>query len=144
MVLDIITYGGKDSHKLRVKCIDVKKENPKLQTLINDMFETLIVNNGVGLAAPQVGINLNLFIVKFQDFEEVFINPEIMLSGMLKENIEGCLSFPGMSFPVTRNENVNIKYFDRNWTYRIMKYSDILAIIIQHEYDHLQGKLIID
>jgi peptide deformylase len=144
MILDIITYSDKNSNILRKKSTDVKKENPFLQKLISDMFETLEHYGGVGLAAPQVGHNLNLFIVKTPDFKEVFINPKIKLEGLLKQGIEGCLSFPDMSFPVNRRDIVYIQYFDKNWTFRNMKYNDFTAIVIQHEYDHLNGKLIID
>lgn len=145
MVLDIIKYGELNSSKLRAINVDVKKENPFLQKLIDDMFETL--NNsksGVGLAAPQVGHNLNLFIIKTSNFKEVFINPEIQLDGLSIQIREGCLSFPNLEFPVNRRERVLIKYFNRDWELKVAEYKDILAIIVQHEYDHLKGKLIID
>jgi peptide deformylase len=145
MVLNIIKYGETNSNKLRSKNADVKKENPFLQQLIDDMFETLeLSKTGVGLAAPQVGHNLNLFIIKTPDIKETFINPEILLNGLDIQDREGCLSFPGMTFPVNRRQKVQIKYFDRNWTLRLTEYKDTLAIIIQHEFDHLKGKLIID
>jgi len=145
MELDIIKYGETNSSKLRSKNIDVKKENTFLQQLINDMFETLDLHpKAVGLAAPQVGHNLNLFIVNFNGFRETFINPEILLEGLSLQVVEGCLSFPDMQFPVNRKEKIQIRYFDRNWVLRLVEHKDLLAIIIQHEYDHLKGKLIID
>lgn len=145
MILNIIKYGDSDFIKLRKKSVDVKKENTFLQSLISNMFDTLNSNkSGVGLAAPQVGHNLNLFIIKTRTFQEVFINPEIQLEGLSIQNIEGCLSFPGLQFPVTRREKVKIKYFDKNWTLRMCEFKDEISIIIQHEYDHLQGKLILD
>jgi peptide deformylase len=145
MILDIIKYGETNSGKLRAKNVDVKKENPFLQELIDNMFETLNQNdNGVGLAAPQVGVNLNLFIINTPFFKEVFINPEIKLDGLSIQVKEGCLSFPNMEFPVDRREKVQVKFYDRNWTLRLVEYKEILAIIVQHEYDHLKGKLIID
>lgn len=145
MVLDIIKYGGTNSNKLRIKNVDVKKENPFLQQLIDNMFETLEFHkNGVGLAAPQVGHNLNLFVINTPTFREVFINPEIQLNGLSIQIREGCLSFPDLEFPVNRRSEVQIKFFDRNWVLRLANYKDILAIIVQHEYDHLKGKLIID
>jgi len=145
MVLDIIKYGDSDFGKLRLKNIDVKKENPMLKQLIADMFETLEYHKtGVGLAAPQIGKNLNLFIISTPTFKEVFINPEIHYDGLLIQGIEGCLSFPTMTFPVNRREKVKLKFYDRNWTYRLAEYKDFLAIVVQHEYDHLKGKLIID
>lgn len=145
MVLDIIKYGEINSEKLRIKNVDVKKENPFLQKLIDNMFETLeFEKNGVGLAAPQVGKNLNLFVIKIDNFKEAFINPEILLDGLSIQVKEGCLSFPNMEFPVNRRQKVKIKYFDRNWVLRLSEFKDMMAIIIQHEYDHLKGKLIID
>lgn len=145
MILDIIKYGEANSNKLRAKNVNVTKENPFLQKLIDDMFETLENSgNGIGLAAPQVGHNLNLFIVDLPNFREVFINPEIRLSGLGLQVKEGCLSFPNMEFPVDRRQIVQIKFFDRNWNPRNVEYKDMIAIVVQHEYDHLQGKLIID
>lgn len=144
MILDIIKYGDPDSNKLRKKNIDVRKDNPFLQQLIIDMFQTLEFNGGVGLAAPQVGHNLNLFIINAYGIKEVYINPEIRLDGLLLQTREGCLSFPNMIFPVDRRETVEIKYYDKNWTLRLSKFNDMTATIIQHEYDHLHGKLICD
>jgi peptide deformylase len=145
MVLDIIKYGDINYGRLRLKNIDVKKENPILQSFINDMFDTLDNNpNGVGLAAPQVGKNLNLFIIKTPKFQEVFINPEINLEGLNIQIKETCLSFVDMQFAVDRRSVIKIKYFDRDWVLRLCEFNDALAIIVQHEYDHLKGKLIID
>ena len=144
MILNVIKYGDVNSNKLRAKNVDVKKENPFLHQLIEDMFETLKYNNGVGLAAPQIGRNLNLFTIKTSDYEEVFINPEILLEGLDIQVKEGCLSFPSMEFASNRRQKIQIKFFDRNWTYRLSEFNGSLAIIIQHEYDHLKGKLIID
>jgi len=145
MVLDIVKYGDTNYAKLRAKNVDVKKENPFLQQLIDDMFETLDYHkSGVGLAAPQVGRGLNLFIISTPTFKEVFINPEIRLEGLDIQVKESCLSFPNMDFAVNRREKVQIKFYDKNWTYRYAEFKESLAIIIQHEYDHLKGKLIID
>ena len=145
MILNIVKYGDDNSNKLRIKNIDVKKENPFLNQLIDNMFDTLdFYNMGVGLSAPQVGHNLNLFIIKSSNFKEVFINPEIRLEGLGIQVKENCLSFRDMTFATTRKENVKIKFFDRNWVYRISEFSGVLAISVQHEYDHLKGKLIID
>ena len=145
MILDIIKLGDHNFAKLKTKNVDVKKENPFLQKLISDMFDTLDFHkNGVGLAAPQVGHNLNLFVIKTSTFMEAFINPEILLDGLSIQLKEGCLSFPNMEFTVDRREKVKIKYFDKNWTLRLSEFNDILSIIVQHEYDHLKGKLIID
>lgn len=144
MILDIIKIGDPNWHILRAKNIDVKIENPFLGQLIADMFETLDNYGGVGLAAPQVGHNLNLFIIKAENFKEVFINPEIRLSGLRTQKHEACLSFPNMNIPVDRLEKVEIKYTNKDWQIKIAKFDNSLSTIIQHEYDHLKGKLIID
>ena len=145
MVLDIIKYGNDNYGRLRLKNIDVKKENPNLQQLIDNMFDTLEFSKiGIGLAAPQVGHNLNLFIIKTPNFKEVFINPEIRLEGLSTQGNESCLSFPNIEFAVNRRQKIQIKYFDRNWILRLSEYKDYLAIVIQHEFDHLKGKLIVD
>jgi peptide deformylase len=145
MVLNIIKYGDYDFGKLKNKNIDVKKENPFLQQMISDMFETLEYHkNGVGLAAPQIGKNLNLFIINIPNFKEVFINPEIQLTGLSIQGREGCLSFPNIETPVSRRERVKIKYYNRDWVLIMREFDQFLSIIIQHEYDHLIGKLILD
>ena len=90
MVLDIIKYGDTNYAKLRAKNVDVKKENPFLHQLIDNMFETLdFYKSGVGLAAPQINLNLNLFVIKTPTFSEVFINPEIKMDGLNIQVIEG-------------------------------------------------------
>jgi peptide deformylase len=144
MILNVIKYGDANSNKLRIKNIDVKKENPFLRQLIEDMLETLKYNKGAGLSAPQIGHNLNLFVIKTPLYEEVFINPEILLEGLNIQVKESCLSFPNMEFASNRRQKIQIKFFDRNWTHRLSSFNESLAIIIQHEYDHLKGKLIID
>ena len=144
MVLNVIKYGDFDFGRLKLKNVDVKKENTLLQQLIDNMFETLIFYKGVGLAASQVGKNLNLFIINTPNFKEVFINPEIRLEGLSIQGKEGCLSFPSIEVPVDRKQKVKIKYYDRNWNYALREFDGILSIIIQHEYDHLKGRLILD
>lgn len=142
MLLDIIKYGDINDSKLRQKSLPVNKEMSNLQELIDNMFETLKFAGGVGLAAPQIGENINLFIIKIPDFEQVFINPKIILKGFDIETTEGCLSLPGMECKVKRKQRVKIEFLDRNWKRFKFDYSDIRAVIIQHEYDHLMGKLI--
>lgn len=143
MILDIIKYNQDPKGILRKPNIDVIK-NEHSKKLISDMFETLRVSNGVGLAAPQVGKNLNLFIVKFGDFEETYINPQIYAFGHSEQMTEGCLSVPDIPITVTRKGRVRIQYHNRNWEYKQQEFDGIMARIIQHEYDHLIGKLITD
>jgi peptide deformylase len=144
MTLQIIKYGEDPQNILRKPNIDVKKENPFLKTLISDMFETLLLAGGVGLAAPQVGKNLNFFIISFGDFKETFINPKLLPYGYNTQMEEGCLSVPGVPVIVTRYDKVKVQYYDKNWIFHNKEFDGILARIIQHEYDHLIGKLIID
>jgi peptide deformylase len=144
MILDIIKYDDSNSGKLRKINVDVKKENPFLISLIKDMFETLNYHNfEFGLSAPQVGHNLNLFVINNPDLKEVFINPEIKLDGFLIQNKEKCLSFPNLEFPINRRSIVHIKYYDINWNYKLSTFKDLNAIAIQHQFDHINGKLII-
>jgi len=145
MILNIIKYGDQNFGKLKSPSVDVKKENPFLQQLISDMYETLEHSeNGIGLAAPQVGRNLNLFIINLPNFKEVFINPEIKLEGLSIQCREGCLSFPGIEVPVDRRQKVKVKYYNRDWVLIMREFDELVSIAIQHEYDHLRGKLILD
>ena len=143
MILDIIKYNEDPKGTLRKKNIDVKN-NEHSKKLISDMFETLRYMNGVGLAAPQVGKNLNLFIVSFDGFEETYINPQIYTFGHSEEMTEGCLSVPNIPITVTRKGRVRIQYHNRDWQYKQQELEGVSARIIQHEYDHLIGKLIVD
>ena len=142
MVLSIHTYGDKVLRELN-KIVKLNRQK-EIKELYTNMFDTLLAYGGYGLSAPQVGHNLNLFVIKTQNFQEIFINPEIKLEGLSIQVKEGCLSFPDLEFPVNRRERVQIKFYDRNWTYRLVEYKDLLSIVVQHEYDHLKGRLIID
>lgn len=143
MILDIIKYNQDKYRVLRKPCIDAKP-TPALHQFIIDMHETVQFYKGVGLAAPQVGRSLNLFVVNTPTFQETFINPEVSLLGDRLQIREGCLSFPNMELPKDRTTKVAVRYYDKNWTQHSKDFDGILAIIIQHEYDHLQGKLIVD
>lgn len=144
MILDIKKYGADKYGALRKKCINVKPEHPSIQKLIDDMFETVKFYGGVGLAAPQVDWSLNMFIINTPSFQEVLINPEVSAYGNHLQVREGCLSFPNLETPTSRQSKVAVRYLDRNWIQRTRDLEGLLAIIVQHEYDHLQGKLIID
>ena len=141
-MLEIIK--GQDNPILRSKNVDVDLETPNLRALIDEMFETMKQANGVGLAAPQIGKNINLFVVKFGDWEEAFINPEIVPLGSKIRSLEGCLSLPDKEFIVQRHSRIMVRYYNKNFKWNIREFNKIKAIIIQHEYDHLQGKLICD
>ncbi|MCR5313152.1 MAG: peptide deformylase [Bacteroidaceae bacterium] len=131
------------------------KEYPGLQELIQNMYETNRKADGVGLAGPQVGLAIRLFIVdldvisddqpEYKGFQHAFINPEILESSEETCNFEeGCLSVPGIHESVKRPERVHVKYIDENLVEHDEWIDGFLARVFQHEYDHLDGKLFID
>lgn len=147
-VKKILKYGDAT---LRVKSKEVHKVSSKIKTLIQDMFDTMYTNNGVGLAAPQVGVNLRLFVIDVSTGDEplnplVFINPKIIKKSGGVISQEGCLSFPEAYTKVRRYKNIMIKAIDRNGKPFVMEAKDgtLLARCIQHEFDHLDGILFID
>lgn len=152
MVYPIIVYGDPI---LRKRAQDIPRDFQGLEQLIQDMFDTMYAAHGIGLAAPQIGKGIRLFVVDgttleeeeedMTGFKKTFINPEIIdENGSIWAFEEGCLSIPNIRENVSRQENVRIKYFDEQWVAREEEYSGVKARIIQHEYDHLDGKLFID
>ena len=147
-VLKVITYGN---NILRTPSKEVLKISAKIQKLVDDMFDTMYANNGVGLAAPQVGFNYKIFVIDDSGEEEiprpkVFINPRIVKKDGAVNSYEGCLSFPEVYINVRRCENIVIKAKDikgRPFTVEA-KGGSLLARAIQHENDHLEGNLFID
>jgi peptide deformylase len=131
----------------------VEKSDPRLKELIVNMYETMYSASGVGLAAPQVGVSLRLFITdgapfgkeEVKSFKRIFINPEIKSeTGKEWEFNEGCLSIPDIREDVTRQEKILVSYYDEHFHYREEYFSGFAARIIQHEYDHLEGILFTD
>ena len=154
MILSIIAYGDPVLRKMGV---EIDKDYPGLQKLIADMFETMEKAKGVGLAAPQVGKAIRLFIVdgspfaedgKFPEllnFKKVFINAKIIEeTGEEWVYNEGCLSIPKIREDVKRKPTVKIKYQDENFVQHEEIFTGIPARIIEHEYDHIDGKLFMD
>lgn len=152
MVYPIIVYGDPI---LRKKAQEIPRGFPDLPAFVQDMFDTMHAAHGIGLAAPQIGKSIRLFVVDgttledeeedMTGFRKVFINPEILDEmGKVWPFEEGCLSIPNIRENVTRPENIRIRYFDENWAKVEEEYTGIKARIIQHEYDHLDGKLFID
>lgn len=148
-----ITVYGDPLLRKKAKKIDLNSD--KLDGIIENMWETMYYSDGVGLAAPQVGLSIRLFVVdatsgadeepELKDFRKVFINPEIIeISGDEWEMNEGCLSLPEIREEVTRPDVVRIKYFDENRQEHEEVFSGFAGRVIQHEYDHLEGKLFID
>jgi len=159
MVLPIVAYGDPVLRKVGKK---IDKDSPKLNELISNMWETMYNANGVGLAAPQIGLPVRLFLVDatpfaedeelsekerttLEGFKKVFINSQIEeeLGNDWVFN-EGCLSIPDIREDVMRKDTITISYLDENFQKHTETYDGILARIIQHEYDHIEGVLFTD
>ncbi|MEP0366693.1 MAG: peptide deformylase [Cyclobacteriaceae bacterium] len=149
MIYPIVLFGDP---VLKKKAQDIPVGSD-IKELVADMFETMRAASGVGLAAPQIGKSLRLFIVDSSPMEEdgdtpltrAFVNPEIIdETGEEWDFEEGCLSIPGIRGDVTREAEIKIKYYDEDWNEHIEEYDDIKARIIQHEYDHIEGILFTD
>lgn len=152
MVYPIVVYG---SPMLRKVSKDIDKDYQNLDKLIQDMYETMEASDGIGLAAPQIGKSIRLFIIDaspmaeddpaLEGFKKVFINPQIVdETGDKWGFVEGCLSLPDIREEVSRPSNVNIEYYDEDFNFHTETYDGIRARIIQHEYDHLEGVLFVD
>ncbi len=160
MVLPILTYG---QPVLRQRAEDVPGDSPELQTLIDDMIDTMHGASGIGLAAPQIGTSMRLFVVDLsalaEDLEEEYgevpewatgpmaiINPEI-LPDTESEHVdfeEGCLSIPDIREVVIRPDLVLLRYLDRSFIEHSVDAEGMLARVVQHEFDHLNGVLFVD
>ncbi|TDT68617.1 peptide deformylase [Hypnocyclicus thermotrophus] len=143
MIMDIVTYG---SSVLREKSKKIEKIDDEIKTLLNNMVETMQEAQGVGLAAPQVGINIRAFVLDIGDGNiRKVINPEFLeFSNNIVEQEEGCLSIPGIYKKVKRPESLKIKYLNENGEEVIEQAEGLLARAFQHEYDHLEGVLFVD
>jgi len=143
MILPILTYPNPLLKKKAEKIKDPR--NPEIKELIFDMLETLEQNNGLGLAAPQVGKSIRLCIIKFNGKTYIFINPKIKSKSWKKEILEeGCLSFPGKFMPIKRSRKVKAEALDRKGEKIKIEAEGLLARAMQHEIDHLDGILFID
>lgn len=131
---------------LRAGTVKVKDPSIKeVQDLILSMIETMKANNGVGLAAPQVGSNLRLCVIQVDGELYVLINPKMTAKSTKKViSEEGCLSIPGEFFPISRSSEVQVRYINQDGKASKIKGSDLLARALQHELDHLDGILILD
>ena len=141
--LQILRYP--DPHLLEV-CTPVEGVDDRVRALIDRMFELMFRARGVGLAAPQVGVTVRLFVASptFQpDDRHVFINPEILSGEGTQDGDEGCLSFPGIACKIRRRKTVTVRAIGRDGRVFQQTASDLLGRIIQHECDHLDGKLLI-
>lgn len=143
MILDIVKLG---EESLREKSVAVEEVNDEIKQLANDMFETMIEADGVGLAAPQIGKNIRMFvIIADDDIRRVFINPQIIkTSEEVGPYDEGCLSIPQVYESIIRPLKVTVQALNENGKPFTLDADGLLARIIQHEYDHLEGIVFID
>ncbi|GLB51676.1 peptide deformylase [Neptunitalea chrysea] len=159
MILPIVAYGDP---VLRKEAKDISAEYPKLDELIKNMFETMYGASGVGLAAPQIGLPIRLFIIDatpfaededldedeqevLSNFKKVFINAQILEeTGDEWGFSEGCLSIPDIREDVFRKDVVKIEYYDENFEKHVEEFDGLAARVIQHEYDHVEGILFTD
>ena len=152
MIYPIVIYG---SQILRNESVDITPDYPELKKLIDDMWTTLAEAAGVGLAAPQIGQNIRLFIVDctpwgeddptLADYRKVFINAEIYeRSEETSLFEEGCLSLPGLHENVRRPVTIRMRYLDENFVEHDEEFTGKPARVIQHEYDHIEGKVFTD
>ena len=159
MILPIVGYGDP---VLRKECEEITPDYPQLKELVSDMFETMEHAYGVGLAAPQVGLAIRLFVVDTAPFSEdedlpedernflanfqcAFINAKIIKEeGKEWAFNEGCLSIPGVRENVLRKPNITIEYYDENFVKHTKDFTGYAARVIQHEYDHIEGILFTD
>lgn len=159
MILPITAYGDPI---LKTKAKEITPDYPKLKELIDNMFDTMYGAHGVGLAAPQVGLSIRLFVVdaspmaddeeyteeevnQLKNFKKVFINPQITEeTGIEWDFNEGCLSIPDVREDVKRKSALSITYQDENFVLHTENYEGVAARIIQHEYDHIEGILFTD
>lgn len=159
MILPIVAYGDP---VLKRKAKEIQKDYPKLDTLIENMWESMYNAHGVGLAAPQVGLSIRLFVIdaspfaedddlieneetELKDFKRVFINPVIIEeNGDEWDFNEGCLSIPDVREDVFRQPNIKIEYYNQNFEKQTEELSGLAARVVQHEYDHIEGILFTD
>ncbi|CAL4324994.1 Peptide deformylase [Buchnera aphidicola (Eriosoma grossulariae)] len=130
---------------LRIKAQPVKIFNNQINKIIHDMFDTMYAQDGIGLAAPQVGINLKIIVININQMEEiVLINPQLIEYFGNSYVEEGCLSIPDQRSKINRSQTIKIKAINKQGEKIEIIASSLLAICIQHEMDHLEGKLFID
>ena len=152
MTLPIYVYG---SPVLRKVARPVEQDEEGLDEFMDNLWDTMYQSDGIGLASPQVGKSLRIFVIdgtpleeddpSLKDFKVTFINPKILeRHGDDKTFEEGCLSIPNLREEIVRPEKVRIRYFDRDFNQHEEEYEGIAARIIQHEYDHLEGILFTD
>jgi len=152
MIYPVVVYGHQVLRKISR---EIEKDEEGLQEFIKNIWETMYVSDGIGLASPQVGKSVRLFVIdtdglteddpSLKGFKRVFINPEIVeKTGEREPFNEGCLSIPKIREDVARESRIRIQYYDENFEFHDEYYDGIASRIIQHEYDHLDGILFTD
>jgi peptide deformylase len=152
MTYPIVIYGHP---VLRKVAVEIKEDYPGLNQLVEDLFETMYYSEGMGLAAPQIGKSIRIFVIdakpvaeddpSLAEFRKVFINAKISeRCGELQPMNEGCLSIPNLREEVMRESHIRISYYDENWEHHDEVFDGYKARIIQHEYDHTEGILFTD
>jgi peptide deformylase len=152
MTYPIVIYGHP---MLRKIAVEINKDYPGLDQLIEDLFETMYHSEGMGLAAPQIGKSIRIFVIdgtpvaedepSLAGFKKAFVNANISeRCGDMQPMNEGCLSIPGLREEVMRESHIRISYYDESWQYHDEVFDGYKARIIQHEYDHLEGILFTD
>ena len=152
MILPIYTFGNSVLRKIAEP---IDQDYPGLKDLIKNMYDTMVHAEGVGLAAPQIGIPIRLIVIDLAplkednpelcDFKVTMINPELLEESENEvEYDEGCLSIPGINETVSRPEAIKISYMDENFIEHVEVYDGYKARVVQHEYDHLEGHLFTD
>ena len=152
MIYPVYIYG---SPVLRKEAEEITADYPGLKQLVSDMHDTMRASNGIGLAAPQIGLPIRVFVIDLAPYAEdeprlanskrTFINPEIYDESDVEVLMsEGCLSLPGLNEDVYRPETIRIRWFDENFEAHDEEFDGYEARCIQHEYDHLDGKLFVD
>ena len=159
MILPIVAFGHPVLKKM---CKNITSDYENLDLLIDNMWETMYAASGVGLAAPQIGLSIRLFIVdaspfsedknlsleereKLSKFKMVFINPELKaINDNLNTFNEGCLSIPEIREDVVRENEIIVDYYDQDFNKQSLKLDGLRARVVQHEYDHIQGILFTD
>ncbi len=152
MFLPIVAYGHPTLKKMSK---DIDKDYPGLDELIASMWESMYESNGVGLAAPQINLNIRLFVIDADPFKEEYPDAagqkKVLINAHIVEEEgeewsfqEGCLSVPDIHEEVMRKPRIHIQYYDENWEYHDEWVEGIVARVMQHEYDHIDGKIFIE
>ena len=152
MILPIVAYGHPTLKKIAE---DINPDFPGLKELIADMYETMYASNGVGLAAPQVNKSIRLIVIDTKPFADDYPDAGGFKTALINAQIvsesgedwifnEGCLSVPEIREDISRKPDIRITYYDENFVYHEAEFSGVMARVIQHEYDHLEGILFVD